>query len=726
MLLINVVFSLNAIGEELSYVDYISLMESPVKDISSFNKVKVNRITNIILSQSRKVDELNLPIFINNVDELISSPSFHEKVPILLEAKVNALMIVGEFNQALDIMKKDILKKNTRLNAVHVYAYLKVGEVRKAIYKYNSVTPQDFFDAADKYLSLAIDMITNYNVDFESLSLPKKYISKLSSYLFKYYDTNRLIKFAYGELLRMIQLADNPIDKYHIITKGIEYTENNNLHQENIDLKYAFLKNIRNVSLTNEDKENIFNYAGYIIDNQHDYNDKEILEAEKYVATEDHDYVVPYLKHYLKIHDKNITDNEYVSNTIKLAKLISDEKLILALYNKKDSLTKRQRSNLIESYFKIDGNGGDSAFYMASELSNSIAQCSGKTPDLARVLKGNKFAKDGDINNAYKCYFGVNINELDLTDALKIKLKKEQESVNYFYAKKQGADSEFLAIANNTKRGDIILDGSLFFIESNELTQNNIQSLSSLVESNDSILTLKQKDKIKLSILAKLRLQGDTSKSLLLKQLLLEPDDNAFEIAWIYKENNDKKNALHFIIRGLKFSKTVSIIDITKSIGYLNLHFSSLTNMDINVLNSERMTNKVIDNFLLLKSLSISTDKVFNKIDKSSSVFSRIKVSLNTYKSELNKLPKKVSVANYSNLLWARYRLNSSYASYLRTLINDSYDNRQLRSLLENQMNKLYLSSKKIRLEIIHNAKSDIADVNVMRSLKSFVDEVEK
>ncbi|TOG82315.1 hypothetical protein, partial [Vibrio parahaemolyticus] len=86
---------LNVTGKELSYVDYVALIESPVKDISSFDKVKVNRITNIILSQSRKVDEVSLPIFINNINKLISNPSFHEKIPILLEAKVNALMIVG-------------------------------------------------------------------------------------------------------------------------------------------------------------------------------------------------------------------------------------------------------------------------------------------------------------------------------------------------------------------------------------------------------------------------------------------------------------------------------------------------------------------------------------------------------------------------------------------------------------------------------------------------------
>ncbi|TOG86040.1 hypothetical protein, partial [Vibrio parahaemolyticus] len=411
----------------------------------------------------------------------------------------------------------------------------------KAIYKYNTVTPQDFRDDADKYLSLAIDMITNYNVDFESLSLPKEYVNKLASYLFEYYDTNGLIKLAYGELLRMIQLADESVDKYKIINKGISYTMDNKLYQENIDLKYAFLRNIQNISLTNEYKENTFLYANYIINNRTSYNNRVILEAEKYVTTKDPSYVIPYLKHYLKIYNKNAISDEYVFNTIKLAKLISDEKLILALYNKKDLLTRGQRANLIESYFQIDGYGGDSAFYMASELSNSITQCSEKTPDLTKVLKGNKFAKDGDINNAYKCYFGVNINELNLTNSLKIKLKKEQEEVNYFYAKKQGANSEFLTIANNTRRGDIILDGSLFFIESNELTPNNIHSLNSLVVSNDSILTLDQKARVKLAILDKLRLQGDTSKSMLLKQLLLEPDDNAFEIAWIYKENNDRK-----------------------------------------------------------------------------------------------------------------------------------------------------------------------------------------
>ncbi|MFA1562795.1 hypothetical protein [Aliivibrio fischeri] len=635
------------------YSDYKNIIQNSAKiNIKLFerNDIDADRLVNIVLSLEGNINNTN--DILSYIDTLLGQERFSSYRPILINSKVNTLMLAGRYQVALNLMKKQQSRKLYQVNII--IALLEMDRINEAIDVFNSVKTKNLIDNKAVFLSLSEHFILQYQVPKNKLNLPTDMKMALSENLGNFYSKRGFYDLAYIEYRFVSMHTESMLQKRKNLISLTEFAHNNKLISYEIESMKLLLKTFEFETTFNKDDIVIINdftkkIVLYVYEESNNYSiSRKYLIAQSKIARLNTKNNILYLKNKLLLREKELSKGySYFVDLTNLAKLINNKSIIVEEFDEK--YPPNIRYLLLNSYFSIDANDAND-IYMASKYSPFIDGCKYNTDiPLVNLFKGHYFIKNEKIEQAYSCYDSVKINNLSLDSQLKNTFLTEKTSINYMYAKKHNMYVKAFNIAIDSQDENMIFDATthLFKLKS----KVPLDKIHYVLDSK--LLTISQKQNIKELLLKKLQENGDIDT--LKKELLKNPKDNAFDLAWIYLNEDDHKKVVFYLLMGLSENKSIDEYTEIKTVRYLDSRYKELSDEQIKKTSSLSDKYPSISHMLRLNKIESDMNNTF--VVSASDSVTQIKHFLQIYKIKIASINKPVSKANYTAQMFLRINI---------------------------------------------------------------------
>lgn len=712
------------------YSDYQDIMMGKVKpNINLFKRTDVDkkRLINIIQmleSKSKKPDDLLMFI-----DSMIAQPRFLDSSSLLERSKVNVLMSSGRYQVALEYMNSHPSTKFSK--NLSVIALIEMNRIDEAVNAFNNIPPSYYNKRTTApLLSLGRTLILDFDVLRTRLLLSKVNQITLSHQLIDFYTKNKFYSLIYTEYMFLSRYAKTVEELRINLVSMCEFAHENKMTNLEIDAMTRYLKTFnKNKFILENDVSRVNNYTNtvvlYRVDERNENRSKKhlppsLLLAQSQAARIDHNTEKMYLKNRLLVSSyNNNKDDSYFLDVVKLAKLTKNKLLIIANFDNKKQSSKIQLL-LLDAYLSIkppsDKNGNTISqnandAYMAKAYLPFIIKCDATKAPIVNLFKGNEFVKNKQINKAYLCFSLSNLDDVSLSEKSKSVFEKEILQVNYLHLKNSHKPMLAFDLAMRTGKAEMIADATRYLLNA-ERTIIPIARVDDALASGK--LSNEQYDAINNLLLVKLRKTADTKA--LKKRLLASPLNHAFELAWLYLDNDEHKKVFTYLMRGLEQNEKSDEYTKIKIFRYLDSQYLTLSIQEIQRVKGLTSRYPSINKMLMLHQIEGVMKNDFNTIN-SGNIINQVTTYLTIYKERMNSLRGNVEKANYT----AQYALQiKTMKKFTEALITLSMKTKRedIRYLLEKQIQQVKQKELLLYKTLMSMKIEGVYDRRILDSIK--------
>ncbi len=706
----------------LFYTDYVDALAAPAKanhKLFADTQVDKSRLVNIVLSQSQKASRETIDAFVENVDILLSRADMAPWHSELQKAKVNALMMTGRYQEAIESVDALPPQGRTQYGLLQTLAFWQLGDLGHALNTFNR--SEVCREEQPQCLMLAQDLVINAGIKSKQIHLPNDGDKRLVDNLTAFYVENKAYEKAYTEQLRTVEWEDNLIAKQQRRSELVDFTVKYDLIAKEISTMTSYLEhNGELTSIPASFNANINSFTKKLVRFYSDPRNPEHLEpqqveplltSQKRLSETDESTRIAYLENRVYLY-RTAHQSSFFNDVNELATLTHDKSLIASVYSK--SLSNDNKQALLNTYFTIESPYKDDVF-MAQQKLPFVSSCSSE-PSLVRALKGHEWVQASNLERAYECLGELSIEQLPLSSDLKQTLATEKQQVAYVNAKQSGNTTQALALAKTSNDAEMKYDALLFLLASKDtLSAQDIEQFDAL--RTEFSLTAKQNDHVDSEILLRLRKQNDPQ--LLMAYLKRSPEKNALELAYLFMENDAFDEAFRYLELRIQQATPLNDYDSVKIVRYLDTYYAYLSEQQRNSL-------RVVQNSTL-KTLSQLHDiqdemKQGFIVDEQAPLLDAVQAALNEYNRFDAQLSVTVTEPNYTAQLWLQTELTQMLEQTLSQLAQNAPDD--MARVLDGKINELH-SQRQDKLKQILSLKVEgITDGRIVEALQALREKV--
>ncbi|WP_299495637.1 hypothetical protein [uncultured Shewanella sp.] len=703
------------------YTEYKSVLEGkkePQPEWFSRKDIPADRLVNIIIYQEKTISKDNVDTFIKNIDLLLNQKRMASFTSILIRSKINALIISGRYEEALSIIDTGIGTGTDEYQLAKIRTLMMLGRYDEALFSYNNISASQWSKNEKSLIKFGKEFLFLGHIERVNLLIPMQMQQKFSDEVIKIYLSFNSYRQAYAEYKFMASKSLTVESKREHLAFNMNFAHKHKLYLEEVESIESYLKTfddaypvtLKDLTLVN-DSTNTLVRLRYELSG---YNSLSFAYIEPYLLAQSQAAKIDiksremYLKNRIMLNKDN-KGLSYFSDITELAVLMKNKSIIVSKFDKKQ-LSSQIQELLLKGYFSILM-PDDMDVYMASAYLPFIDKCSDvQSLQLVRALKGDYFVNNNQLNKAYSCFKDIEWNTIQLPNKLKSALVKEQLQVRYLYAKQQNDIPNVIALSMQSKDGDMVFDATKILIE-NSAKSVDLNTVDSAI--TQGWMTKAQIDVVNEMVLADLRNSGN--KEALKTRLLKSENEHAFELAWLYADDDNYQKAIRFIIKGLKSNQSVDSFTEVKAIRYLDSHYSAISKEELqrlSALQSHYLSIKYLFNLqdiekTLVKGFQLSNEKVMIQV----------KSLLAHYKAIMKALNRPMKRANDTAKLYLEMKSTVLLSQQLNALAQQT-ENTKLSMVLEKQVAKFMQKLNVIYKQVMSEKQQNIYDVRVLQAFQ--------
>ncbi|MGF1803968.1 hypothetical protein L4C31_01810 [Aliivibrio sifiae] len=717
-LTLGVLLSGNVHSAPMLYADYLQALNAPVSSkIQDYvtQKTQPDRVINIMLSQSQKVDSDTASLFLDSVALLMVHPDYHQYLPTLRQMRIQILMLNGRIKEGIQNIENLDSKEQDRYRLLWVNSLLWTEQKELAVKVFNDVNRETYQQHKDEYINTGVDMTLNHGVLSQRFQLPEEGNNAIAQQLITTYDNMGAYDKALAERERVLMWTSDLVAQQHQRTSLVTFAKTHELiHKELLMMTTYLTIAAQKGEQFYGDVDTVHEYTNALVlyhldprntERDSAWNDT-LLDAEKLTGQFDSNSRRAYLKNRILLYQDTRPDFFYL-DLVELATVEQDRRLLSKAYL--STLSLPIRHELLEGYFSLPVVSDEKEIVMADAYAGLIEQCEDQTPMLVRALKGHQLLQTSSIL-AYQCFEPIIWSSLSLSPQMQVSLQKEQEQVSYMEMKARGSESQMLSIAQGSHNSDMRLDAALFAVERQPLTASRLSELGTITEG--LTLTSEQQKTVDNAIIDTLRQQGDME--LLLSRLKLNPSANAMELAFGAMDQDATSEAVHYLVMRFAQPEPLSTYEEVKSVRYLDSVFSSLSLYEQGAVRS--LSQDSVQTMLVLQNIESQLPGAFK--ENGLSTMDAVKRALTEFNQLKASLSKSVAEPNYTAQLWLTSVLNRRLAQFL--VEQSTQADGRLQPILMKQSIQLKSQSDALLHQLLDLKLEGVTDVRILESVLLF------
>ncbi|WP_298771150.1 hypothetical protein [uncultured Shewanella sp.] len=699
------------------YTEYKSVLEGkkePQSEWFSRKDIPADRLVNIIIHQEKTISKDNIDTFIKNIDLLLEQKRMASFTPILKRTKINALIISGRYEEALRLIGTG----TDEYQLAKIRTLMMLGRYDEALFSYNKIPASQWSKNEKSLIKFGKEFLFLGHIARVNLAIPMQMQQTFSNEVIKIYLSFNSYRQAYAEYKFMTSKSLTVESKREHLAFNMNFAHKHKLYLEEVESIESYLKTFNDTNpVTLKDITLVNNSTNTLVRLRYElsgYNSLSFAYIEPYLLAQSQAAKIDvksrevYLKNRIMLSKEN-KDLSYFSDITELAVLMKNKSIIVSKFDKK-RLSPQIQELLLKGYFSIPM-PDDMDVYMASAYLPFIDKCSDvQSLQLVRALKGDYFVNNNQLNKAYSCFKDIEWNAIKLPNKLKSALVKEQLQVRYLYAKQHNDIPNVIALSMQSKDGDMVFDATKILIE-NSAKSVDLNKVDSAI--TQGWMTKAQIDVVNEMVLADLRNSGN--REALKTRLLKSENKHAFELAWLYAEDDNHQKAITYIVKGLTFNKSVDSFTEVKAIRYLDSYYNDIPTKDRQGLSSLRTRYSSINYLFKLQKIESTLAPGFQLSNRK--VIAQVKSLLAHYKTVMKALSRPMKRANETTKLYLEMESTILLSQQLNALSQQT-ENTKLSITLNKQVTKFRQKLKVIYQQIISEKQQDIYDIRILKAFQ--------
>ncbi|HFK4418713.1 TPA: hypothetical protein ACGTRQ_003800 [Vibrio parahaemolyticus] len=702
----------------LFYTDYVNALTAPAKpdhELFVDSQVDKIRLVNILFSQSQNVSRETIDAFVENVDVLLSRTDMTPWHSELQKAKVNALMMTGRYQEAIESIDALSHQEQVPFGLLQTLAFWQLGDLEHALLSFNHT--EVCHEELRQCLTLAQDLVINAGIKSDQIHLPDDGDKRLVNNLTVFYVENKAYEKAYNEQLRTVDWEDDLIAKQQRRSELVGFAVKYDLIAKEIATMKSYLEhNDELPQIPAEFNANVNRFTNKLVryysdprnpEHQEPQQVEPLLASQKRLSRTDDETRIAYLENRIYLYRK-AHHGSFYDDINELAILTQDKSLIASVYNK--SLPNSSRQKLLDTYFAIALPYKDDVF-MAQQTLPFVSSCSSQTPLLIRALKGHEWVQKSELERAYDCFGELGVEQLPLSPDLKQTLNTEKQQVAYVHAKQQGDTTQALALAKTSNDAKMKYDALLLLLESKDtLSEADIKHLDTL--RTEFSLTAAQNDHVDSEILLQLRKQND--RQLLMAYLKRAPERNALELAYLFIDDDALGEAFHYIELRVQQASPLNDYDNVKIVRYLDTYYPYLSDQQRHRLRI--VQNSALSTLSQLHDIQHEIAQSF-KVDEQMPLLDAVQATLTEYSRLDTQLATSVTEPNYTVQLWLQAELSLKLEQVFSQLAQNAPV--EMAQVLNSKINELHAQRQDKLRHILSLKIEGITDGRIVEALQA-------